>query len=315
MERTTAGIAHWDDLAPRSYEHGDIRATRRGIDARAGALRVGLSRYVVPAGARSMPVHAHADEEEIFHVLAGEGLVWIDGVTHAVGAGDTIVHPAGGPPHTIAAGATELDVLAFGSGSPTGLTYLPRPKVFWAGTRWLPADGPHPFVAEAACGPLELPAPQAARPASIVALANAPEDPTDRDGYRSLWRDLGTPAGSRDSGLRHVTLEPGQMSCPPHWHGEEEELFVVLEGAGELLLLTNEEAETRTPITAGHVVARPAGSGVAHALVAGATGLTYLAYGLRRPGEIVYYPRSRKAWLGKIMVRVEPVSDYWDGEP
>lgn len=315
MERTAAGIAHWDDLAPRAYEYGDIRATRRGIDALLGARTVGLSRYVVPPGARSMPVHRHADEEEIFHVLAGDGLVWIDGETHAVHAGDTIVHRAGGPPHTIAAGAIELDVLAFGSGSPTGLTYLPRPKVFWAGPHWLPADSPHPFAAEAACGPLELPAPQADRPPSIVALADAPQDPADRDGYRAMWRDLATPAGSRDSGLRHVVIEAGQLSSPPHWHGEEEELFVVLAGAGELVLLTDDLTETRTPIAAGHVIARPAGSGVAHALLAGDAGLTYLAYGLRRPGEIIYYPRSQKARLGTVMVRVQPVSDYWDGEP
>ena len=115
MDPETPGIARWEDVHPRAYEYGDIRATRRGIAARAGATTVGLSRYVVPPGARSMPVHAHADEEEIFHVLAGEGLAWIDGATYVIGAGDTLVHPAGGPPHTIAAGATELDVLAFGS--------------------------------------------------------------------------------------------------------------------------------------------------------------------------------------------------------
>ena len=44
------------------------------------------------------------------------------------------------------------------------------------------------------------------------------------------------------------------------------------------------------------------------------SGMTYLAFGTREPGEVVYYPRSRKAWLGPLLVRIEPVEDYWEGE-
>ena len=46
---------------------------------------------------------------------------------------------------------------------------------------------------------------------------------------------------------------------PPHCHGAEEELFVVLEGDGTLEL-----GEERLPMRPGSVVSRPAGSGVAH---------------------------------------------------
>jgi hypothetical protein len=53
---------------------------------------------------------------------------------------------------------------------------------------------------------------------------------------------------------------------------------------------------------------------LAHALRAGQEGMTYLAYGTRDTGEIVYYPRSKKAWLGRVLVRVEMVEDYWEGE-
>jgi hypothetical protein len=35
---------------------------------------------------------------------------------------------------------------------------------------------------------------------------------------------------------------------------------------------------------------------------------------MRDAGEIVYYPRSRKAWLSGVMVRLELVDDYWEGE-
>ena len=53
----------------------------------------------------------------------------------------------------------------------------------------------------------------------------------------------------------------------------------------------------------------------AHALRAAADAdCTYLAYGMRRDDEIVFYPRSRKAYLGGVLVRLELADDYWDGE-
>ena len=39
-----------------------------------------------------MPVHVHADEEELFYVLDGEGVSWQDGRAYAVRAGDCILH-------------------------------------------------------------------------------------------------------------------------------------------------------------------------------------------------------------------------------
>ena len=53
---------------------------------------------------------------------------------------------------------------------------------------------------------------------------------------------------------------------------------------------------------------------LAHALRGGPDGITYLVYGTRSPGEIVYYPRSRKAWLGTALVRIDLADDYWEGE-
>ena len=93
-------------------------------------------------------------------------------------------------------------------------------------------------------------------------------------------------------------------------HSAEEELFVVLEGEGLLLLGEEEHAVRR-----GHVVARPAGTGVAHAFRAGEHGLELLAYGTREPNDICFYPRSNKVFLRGIdlVARLERL-DYWDGE-
>ena len=110
-------------------------------------------------------------------------------------------------------------------------------------------------------------------------------------------------------------MPPGKLNCPPHWHAGEHELFVVLEGGGTLELYDNAgKLAEEHPVRAGHCISRPAGGRLAHMLRAGDQGMTYLAYGTRDTGEIVYYPRSKKAWLGRVLVRVEPIEDYWEGE-
>jgi uncharacterized cupin superfamily protein len=45
------------------------------------------------------------------------------------------------------------------------------------------------------------------------------------------------------------------------------------------------------------VIARPAGSGIAHALRPGAEGMTYLAYGTREPNDMCFYPQSGRVAL------------------
>jgi uncharacterized cupin superfamily protein len=93
--------------------------------------------------------------------------------------------------------------------------------------------------------------------------------------------------GSVETGLSHMTIPPGAEGYPPHCHGAEEELFVVLDGSGTVML-GDESAEVRR----GSVVSRPAGTRVAHSFLAGDDGLVYLAYGTREPNDVVYYPRT-----------------------
>jgi uncharacterized cupin superfamily protein len=304
-------IAHPDDVAPEIIDNGDLRGTRWRLGAAAGCSRTGLSRYRLAPGERAMPVHVHGDEEELFYVLAGEGLSWQDGRTHAVRAGDCILHLPGAEAHTIAGAGDGLDVLAFGSGSETGATWLPRAGAMWLNPRWLPLDGPDPFAREAAAGPLELPAPEPARPATIVALAGGKLSEARRGDVASRRCDLGRALGSVRIGAAQVVVEPRMLSSAPHCHSAEEEVFVVLDGAGTLLLGDDEH-----PVRSGSVVARPPGTGIAHAFRAGDSGLTLLAFGTRDPGDIVYYPRSGKLALRGVRARfqIENVG-YWHGEP
>ncbi len=303
-------VIHWDEVEAREIEGEHLRGTRWRLGAAAGARDVGLSRYRVAAGERAMPVHVHADEEEIFYVLDGEGLSWQDGRVYPVAAGDCILHRADAEAHTILGAGDGLDVLAFGAGSPTGLTWLPRARAWWNGPHWLPHDGPDPFTAEDAAGPLEVPAPEAERPPTILAVADAPIRQADTGDVVRVRHELGDALGSRASGLGLLVIAPGSLSYPPHCHSAEEELFVVVDGEGALLLADDEH-----PVRAGSVVARPPGTGVAHAFRAGDAPMSVLAYGTREPNDIAYYPRSGKVSLRGVnaMFHVTKV-DYWDGE-
>jgi uncharacterized cupin superfamily protein len=304
-------VVHSDEVEPRIIGGTQLRGTRWRLGAAAGAVRAGLSRYRIGPGERAMPVHVHADEEELFYVLDGEGLSWQDGRAYPVRAGDCILHRPDAEAHTIVGAGDGLDVLAFSAGSDTGLTWLPRARAWWNGPHWLPHDGPNPFDAEEAAGPLDVPAPETERPATIVALDDVPaEDYTGGGDVVVVRRDVGDALGSADTGAGHLVVAAGSLSAPPHCHAAEEEIFFVLDGDGTLLLGDEEH-----PVRAGSVVARPPGTGVAHAFRAGDAPLTLLAFGTREPNDIVFFPRSGKVALRGIKARFFVTQvEYWDGE-
>jgi uncharacterized cupin superfamily protein len=307
-------VAHWDEVERERAEQGPLASWTTDLGTAAGSLMVGVTRWQVDPGKRSTPVHVELVEEEISFVLGGSGLSWqFDGervATYEVAAGDCLVHLACEEAHTLRAGPEGLDVLAFGQRAYPGGTWLPRAGVVRTPPTWVETPGgPHPWEREENAGELEFPEPSA-RPTTIVRLEEVELESESRPGYVGVWRELGRAAGSLRTGLNHVVVDPGELGCPLHCHSAEEEIFVVLEGEGTLLL-----GDERIPVRQGHVVARPPGTRVAHALEAGDAGLTYLAYGTREPNDIAYYPRSNKIyWRGVgVMARVEKL-DYWDGE-
>ena len=163
---------HWDEVEPIAIDNGELRGTRWRLGAAAGASRTGLSRYRLGRASVRCPCTCTAARRSSSTCSTGEGLSWQDGRTYAVRAGDCILHLPGAEAHTIAGAGEGLDVLAYGSGSDTGVTWLPRAGAMWLDPHWLPFDGPDPFAAEVAAGPLELPAPEPGRPPTIVALAD-----------------------------------------------------------------------------------------------------------------------------------------------
>ncbi|HEX3454875.1 MAG TPA: cupin domain-containing protein [Gaiellaceae bacterium] len=304
-------LVNLGDLEPRRVDVGHLRADWTFVGPAAGCRDIGIRRLQIQPGFFSTPQHVHAHDEETFFVLGGSGLSVQDDKAYEVRAGGCIVHREAGEAHTLLAGDQGLDVLALGvSHERSSGARLPRVGMTWSARSWFESGaGKSPFEREAELGPPEVPEPSP-RPSSIVNVDEAEADVSDRKNHSGTWRLLGKAAGARRTGLNHLALDPGQMGAPPHCHAAEEELFVVLGGAGTLLL-----GEEEIAVKPFDVVARPAGTGVAHAFVADADGLTFLAYGPRLPDETVYYPRSNKIYFAGVGVitRVEKL-DYWDGE-
>jgi len=283
-------IAHWDEIEPTHELEGTIEFDGWDLGEAAGTVEVGVTRARVRPGKQSSPVHVEVAEEEIFYVLAGSGLSWQDGETYEVRAGDCIAHRVGEEAHTLIAGPDGLDVLAFGERATPTLTWLPRPRVARMGIS-LEVPELDPWALEAAQGVLELPPPSAGR-SNIV---NA-EEIEDEHGYS----ELGLEAGSVRTGMSRARVQAGHLNAPPHCHSAEEEIFVVLEGEGTLeltpsptLVYMGKEPESHR-VRSGHVVSRPAGTRISHVFRAGDEGMLLLAYGQRRPNDIIYYPRSNK---------------------
>jgi uncharacterized cupin superfamily protein len=257
---------HLDDVPAERWEHGALRVTRRRLAAAAGAQRLGVAVMEIDPGCRSTPPHSHADEDELFLVLAGCGLSYQssgpDGArAYAIGVDDVLWHPANGDAHTLIAGEDGLTVLVLAEGSRTNITYLPRTGQFWLGPHWTPADSAHPFAADAALGPLEVPEPGAARPPAT---------------------------GSDRIVLRQPELAPGEHSADLHFHSVREEAWFVRGGSGVARL-----GDEAYPLRAGSFWLRRADTGVGHRIEAGPGGMQLVTMGDLLPGDIVVRPERR----------------------
>jgi uncharacterized cupin superfamily protein len=311
---TPAVLAHWDEVDAARREKGPMAASWQRLGDAAGAKGIGVNRVRIDSGRLSTPPHSHGLSEEIYFVLAGSGLLWQDEAVCEVRTGDTIVQLPDAAEHTFRGGPQGLDYLVFGTRHPVEYGWLPRSRALRLGYPWVEGRVDDPWDVEAEVGELEF-----AEPGERPANVNAFDDiPFDEDGDKLL----AAAAGAEYSGLNWIRRPAGKRGAIPHCHSLESEAFVVLEGGGTLELWP-------TPATAvlgakreshdlrrGHVVARPPRTRIAHSILAGPEGITYLAYGTKEPNDICYYPRSNTIALRGIglITRLEPVG-YGDGEP
>ena len=123
----------------------------------------------------------------------------------------------------------------------------------------------------------------------------------------------GTAASKLGAGFD--VLAPGKRSCPYHYHLAQEEMFVILEGRGELRV-----AGQMLPVRTGDVVFVPPGPEYPHQFINTSDApMKYLSISTQERPEVCVYPDSGKIAASasglRLVQRAEANLDYWDGEP
>jgi uncharacterized cupin superfamily protein len=157
------------------------------------------------------------------------------------------------------------------------------------------------------------------QPAAFAATGAAAER------YEARMGRIAPLVGAQKLGYNITAVPPGKRAFPFHNHHVNEEMILVLEGAGEVRI-----GETTYPIRQGDIVACPAGGKeTAHQIInSGSVELKYLAVSTKQSPEIAEYPDSGKFGVlaeypagtdGKprgfrFVGRAEQNLGYWDGE-
>jgi uncharacterized cupin superfamily protein len=156
----------------------------------------------------------------------------------------------------------------------------------------------------------------------IVNLADLPLDRLKKGARFEVGLvDIDKMLGLTGIGATLHVVPAGKTAWPFHRHHGCDELFLVLEGSGELRL-----GDRRLPIRAGDCIAAPAG-GDAHQIINSSSAeLRYIAFANRMRADVIEYPDS-----GRIAVDIAHGNDkqppsvfslagrlaplgYWDGE-
>ena len=155
----------------------------------------------------------------------------------------------------------------------------------------------------------------------LMNIDEAHFDDVEENGlYTSSRATLSDHIGARQLGYNLTVLPPGKAQCPFHSHHGEEEMFLILDGEGQLRF-----GAERYPVRRHDIIACPTGGAeVAHQLInTGTTPLRYLALSNRVTLEACEYPDSGKVLVSagprgarrlSGMFRAESAVDYYDGE-
>jgi len=160
---------------------------------------------------------------------------------------------------------------------------------------------------------------QAMKP--VMNLDEVEFDDIEENGrYTSKRAAIGLHIGAKNLGYNLTVLLPGKVQCPFHNHRGEEEMFFILEGAGELRF-----GGARYPLRKHDIIAcPPGGPEVAHQIInTGAVDLRYLALSTICDIEVCEYPDSGKMLVVadkpangplRSIMRAEATVDYYDRE-
>ena len=158
-------------------------------------------------------------------------------------------------------------------------------------------------------------------PKPFMNLADVQFNDVEENGfYTSRRAQFSAGIGARQLGYNLTELPPGKAQCPFHSHRAEEEMFLILEGEGELRY-----GAERYPIRKHDVIACPTGdASTAHQIInTGSTVMRYLSLSTMSPIEVCEYPDSNKTGVYadareegglRQMFRTESTVEYYDRE-
>jgi uncharacterized cupin superfamily protein len=146
------------------------------------------------------------------------------------------------------------------------------------------------------------------------------DDVEEHGMYTSSRGQISNHIGAKQLGYNLTVLPPGKAQCPFHCHHGEEEMFLILEGEGELRF-----GDQRYAIRKHDVIACPTGGAdVAHQIVnTGTATMRYLSLSNKVSLEVCGYPDSQKILVSvrdqgrasfRKLFRAENSVDYYDRE-
>jgi uncharacterized cupin superfamily protein len=131
--------------------------------------------------------------------------------------------------------------------------------------------------------------------------------------YEGVYEEIGNLIGARRLGYQITTLPPGKRFCPLHAEDMEEEMFIIWEGEAVIRTLRGEFTCRK-----GDIIAFPIGDIGAHQVINKSDKpCRVFMLGAEDPKSVAYYPDSKKVLVssrGRLILRTEPVLDYYDGE-
>ncbi|MFT5679936.1 MAG: putative cupin superfamily protein [Myxococcota bacterium] len=93
-----------------------------------GAKKLGYNLSIVPPGRRGCPFHSHRNQEEMFFILSGTGVLRFGDTEHSLRPNDVIACPPGGPEvahQIINTGTEDLRYLAVSTKEPVEIVEYP----------------------------------------------------------------------------------------------------------------------------------------------------------------------------------------------
>ena len=142
--------------------------------------------------------------------------------------------------------------------------------------------------------------------------------------FASRHTPIGSTLGATKLGYNLTEIPPGKTAFPYHFHYVNEEMFLVLEGAGKIRM-----PDGTHPLKPGDLVCCPPGPDSAHQISNdGDVPLKYLALSTIQDPEVVEYPDSVKYGVTvgrkpgaapqestfRVLAFKKDAVDYWAGE-